>query len=136
MRPIVAIVTVICGGPRDDLGRARARAGVDRRNLALDAPARGPAAPHDQEDRETAMLIVKKDGREIAAMVMSMPVDHCRGVVQCTLPGCEGWMPLVEPGTIRESGDLEDASTSDQVKWFLEHHECRSPKAPLSGNEN
>lgn len=73
------------------------------------------------------MLTAKKDGREIRAMVMNAPVDRCRGVVQCGLPGCEAYMAIVEPGTRRDSGNVEDMSPKDQVTWFLEHHECRAP---------
>lgn len=72
------------------------------------------------------MLTVKKDGREVRMMVMKEPADRCLGVVQCALPGCEGYMAIVEPGTQRLSGNVEDDSPTKQVAWFLEHHECRS----------
>jgi hypothetical protein len=79
------------------------------------------------------MLTAKKGGREIRAMVMKEPADRCLGVVQCALPGCEGYMAIVEPGTQRVSGNVEDETPTKQVAWFLEHHECRSPakKRPL-----
>lgn len=75
------------------------------------------------------MITAKKDGREIRAMVMSEPIDHCRGVVQCALSGCEAWMPIVEPGSLRPGPDgdtVEDLDLNDQVRWFLDHHECRA----------
>lgn len=65
------------------------------------------------------MLTARKDGREIRAMVLSEPVDRCRGVVQCALAGCEASMPIFD----------EDGSVSDQVAWFLEQHECHATVA-------
>jgi hypothetical protein len=72
------------------------------------------------------MLTVNKHGRKIRAMVMKEPVDGCLGVVQCALPGCEAHMAIVVPGTRRSSGNVEEETTSQQVAWFLEHHECRA----------
>ena len=56
------------------------------------------------------MLIANKNGRKIRAMTMDEPVDQCRGVVQCGLPGCEAYMAIVEPGTRRASGNVEDGT--------------------------
>lgn len=88
------------------------------------------------------MLIVNKDGRKIRAMIMDTSVDRCRGIVQCGLPGCEAHMALVEPGTPRASGNLEEATPSEQVTWFLEHHACTSghqvfydPRCALSSEQ-
>ena len=72
------------------------------------------------------MLTVKKGNRKIHAMVMNSPTDRCRGVVQCALPGCEGYMAIVEPGTKRDSGNIEDQTPKAQIAWFLEHHACRA----------
>ena len=72
------------------------------------------------------MLTVKKDGRHIRAMVMKEPVDRCLGVVQCALDGCQAYMAVVEPGTRRSNGDVDADSPTEQVEWFLEHHECRA----------
>jgi hypothetical protein len=79
------------------------------------------------------MLIASKDGRKIRAMVMDVPVDRCRGIVQCGLPGCEAHMAIVEPGTTRISGLLEEATPTEQVAWFLEHHECHAPPRRQEG---
>lgn len=73
------------------------------------------------------MLIANKNGRKIRAMTMDEPVDQCRGVVQCGLPGCEAYMAIVEPGTRRASGNVEDGTPTEQVAWFLEWHECHAP---------
>ena len=70
------------------------------------------------------MLTWTKDGRKICAMTMNASVDRCRGVVQCALEGCQMHMALVEPGTIRASGNTEDMSTTEQIAWFLHHHDC------------
>lgn len=72
------------------------------------------------------MLTVSKSGRKIRTMTMDEPVDQCRGVVQCALPGCEAYMALVEPGALRASGNVEDGTPTEQVAWFLECHECRA----------
>jgi hypothetical protein len=64
------------------------------------------------------VLIASKNGRKIRAMVMKEPVDRCFGVVQCALDGCEAHMPLI----------VDADSPSQQVDWFLEHHECRARK--------
>lgn len=66
------------------------------------------------------MLTAKKNGRSIRAMMMAEPVDRCLGVVQCALPGCEGYMPLID--------DVSGETAAEQVEWFLEHHECRAEK--------
>jgi hypothetical protein len=76
------------------------------------------------------MLIASKNGRKIRAMVMNAPVDQCRGIVQCALPGCEAYMAIVEPGTLRDSGNMENATPTKQVEEFLEHHDCRAPNHP------
>lgn len=73
------------------------------------------------------MLTASKNGRKIRAMIMKEPVDRCLGVVQCGLDGCEAHMAIVEQGTRRDSGNVEDETPKDQVAWFLEHHECRAP---------
>ena len=73
------------------------------------------------------MLTASKNGRKIRAMVLNAPVDRCLGVVQCALNGCQGYMAIVEPGTRRDSGNVEDTTPKEQVAWFLEHHECRAP---------
>lgn len=70
------------------------------------------------------MLTVSKDGRRVRAMVMNKPVDRCLGVVQCGLDGCQAYMAVVERGARRADGSVEDATSTDQVAWFLEHHEC------------
>ena len=74
------------------------------------------------------MLTASKNGRKIRAMVLKAPVDRCLGVVQCALPGCEAHMAIVEQGARRDSGNVEDETPTEQVAWFLEHHECRSPE--------
>jgi hypothetical protein len=68
------------------------------------------------------MLIARKNGRKIRAMVMNVPVDQCLGVVQCALPGCEAYLPLV----------VDTDSAKEQVAWFLDHHECRAPAGKKS----
>lgn len=73
------------------------------------------------------MLTASKNGRKIRAMVLNEPADRCRGVVQCALEGCQAYMALVETGTQRDSGNVEDMLPKEQVAWFLEHHECRAP---------
>jgi len=73
------------------------------------------------------MLIASKNGRKIRAMVLDEPVDRCRGVVQCALPGCKAHMAIVEPGTRRASGNVEDGAPTEQVEWFLDGHERRAP---------
>jgi hypothetical protein len=72
------------------------------------------------------MLTASKNGRKIRAMMLNEPADRCRGVVQCALEGCQGYMAIVEPGTQRDSGNVENATPKAQVAWFLEHHECRA----------
>ena len=62
------------------------------------------------------MLTASKNGRVIQAMTMSHPVDQCLGVVQCALASCEACMPIV----------ADEGTASEQVQWFLEHHECRA----------
>lgn len=79
------------------------------------------------------MLEASKNGRKIRAMIMRESADRCFGVVQCALPGCEAYMAIVEPGTQRDSGNVEAASSKAQVAWFLEHHECRAPSQPRRG---
>lgn len=74
------------------------------------------------------MLTASRGGRKIHAMVMNEPADRCRGVVQCALDGCQAYMAIVEPGTKRDSGNIERAAPKEQIAWFLEHHECRAPK--------
>ena len=76
------------------------------------------------------MLIASKNGRKIRALVMNAPVDQCRGVIQCALPGCEAYMAIVEPGTQRDSGNVEDATLTRQVEEFLEQHKCQAPSRP------
>jgi hypothetical protein len=78
------------------------------------------------------LTVTKKNGRKIHAMVMNESADHCRGVVQCALPGCEGYMAVVELGAERSSGNVEDMTPNEQVAWFLDHHECRA----LQGSRN
>ena len=73
------------------------------------------------------MLTASKNGRKIRAMMLNEPADRCRGVVQCALEGCQAYRAIVEPGTQRDSGNVEDATPKEQVAWFLEHHECRVP---------
>jgi hypothetical protein len=70
------------------------------------------------------MLDVSKGDRRIRAMVLNEAADRCRGVVQCALDGCQSYMALVEPGTQRSSGNIEDMTPNEQVAWFLEHHAC------------
>lgn len=72
------------------------------------------------------MLTAKKGGRHIRAMVMNAPADRCLGVVQCALDGCQAYMAVVEKGARRANGDVEDGTSTEQVEWFLEHHECRA----------
>ena len=72
------------------------------------------------------MLTASKNGRKIRAMMLNEPADRCRGVVQCALEGCQAYMAIVEPGTQRDSGNVEDTTPKEQVAWFLEHHECRA----------
>lgn len=72
------------------------------------------------------MTVSNKHGRKIRAMVLNTPVDRCRGVIQCALPSCEAYMAIVEPGTQRDSGNVEDQTHKEQIAWFLEHHECRA----------
>jgi hypothetical protein len=72
------------------------------------------------------MLTVSKRGRKIRTMIMSAPADRCLGVVQCALPGCEAYMAIVETGTLRDSGNVEDTTPKEQVAWFLDDHECRA----------
>lgn len=74
------------------------------------------------------MLTASKSGRKIHAMVMNAPADQCHSVVQCALPGCEAFMAIVEPGTQRDSGNVEDQTPKEQIAWFLEHHACRALK--------
>ncbi len=62
------------------------------------------------------MLTAKRNGRKIHAMMMKEPVDKCLGVVQCGLPGCEAYMPLI----------VDAYSPGDQCDWFLDNHECRT----------
>jgi hypothetical protein len=71
------------------------------------------------------MLDVSKGDRRIRAMVLNEVADRCRGVVQCALDGCQSYMALVEFGTQRSSGNIEDMTPNEQVAWFLEHHACR-----------
>jgi hypothetical protein len=61
------------------------------------------------------MLIASDGDRKIRAMLIEEPVDRCRGIVQCALPGCSAYLPLVEG----------EYSPDDQVAWFLAHHACR-----------
>jgi hypothetical protein len=72
------------------------------------------------------MLTASKNGRKIHAMMLNESADRCRGVVQCALDGCQAFMAIVEPGTRRNSGIVEDMTIKDQVAWFLDHHECRA----------
>ncbi len=72
------------------------------------------------------MLSASRNGRKIRAMVLNEPVDQCRGVIQCALDDCQAYMAIVEPGTRRDSGNVEDMLPEEQVEWFLEHHECRA----------
>lgn len=71
------------------------------------------------------MLSVTKGDRKIRAMMLNESVDRCRGVVQCALEGCQTYMAIVEPGTQRASGNIEDMTPNEQVAWFLQHHDCR-----------
>jgi hypothetical protein len=70
------------------------------------------------------MLSVTKGDRKIRAMMLNESVDRCRGVVQCALEGCQTYMAIVEPGTQRASGNIEDMTPNEHA-WFLQHHECR-----------
>jgi hypothetical protein len=72
------------------------------------------------------LIATGKSGRKIRAMIMNEPSDRCRGVVQCGLPGCEAYMAIVEPGTQRDSGNVEEGTPQEQVAWFLDHHACRA----------
>jgi len=65
------------------------------------------------------VLTASRGRRKIRALVMREPVDKCLGVVQCALPGCEAYMPIV--------GGAESAG--DQVDRFLDGHECRPRRA-------
>ena len=76
------------------------------------------------------MLTASKGNRAIRAMMLNESVDQCRGVVQCALEGCQCYLPIVELGTQRSSGNIEDMTPNAQVAWFLEHHECRGTGAP------
>ena len=79
------------------------------------------------------MLTASKGGRKIRAMILNEPADRCRGVVQCALEGCQAYMAIVEPGTRRDSGNVEAETPKAQVAWFLEHHACRArPKKERS----
>ena len=78
------------------------------------------------------LTMTKKNGRKIYAMVMNERADGCRGVVQCALSGCEGYMAIVEPGTVRNSGNVEDMTPNEQVAWFLDHHACRAIRGESS----
>lgn len=68
------------------------------------------------------MLVVRKNGREVRAMVMAEPSDQCLGVVQCALDGCEAYMPI----------QVDQDTASTQIDWFLKHHECCAKEAPAS----
>jgi len=62
------------------------------------------------------MLTASRNGRKIRAMVLNAPVDRCLGVVQCALEDCQAYLPLV----------VDEDSATEQVEWFLTHHECRA----------
>ena len=81
------------------------------------------------------MLTASKNGRKIRAMVMSASADHCRGVVQCALEGCEAYMAIVEIGAQRDSGNVEDMDPKEQVAWFLDRHECRATGKPRAAGK-
>jgi hypothetical protein len=67
------------------------------------------------------MLVARKNGRAVRAMVMTEPRDQCLGVVQCALDGCEAYMPL----------QVDQDTVSTQIDWFLKNHECHAAqKAP------
>lgn len=62
------------------------------------------------------MLTAKRNRRKIRALIMKEPVDRCLGVVQCGLPGCEAYAPII----------VGKDSAGDQCDRFLDHHECRA----------
>ena len=64
------------------------------------------------------MLTAKRGRRKIHAVVMREPVDRCLGVVQCALPGCEAYAPIV----------AGPESAGDQCDRFLDEHPCRGPR--------
>ena len=82
------------------------------------------------------MLTASKNGRKIRAMILNEPVDRCRGVIQCALDGCQAYMAIVEAGTRRDSGNVEDMPPKEQVAWFLEHHECRALAGKKTSRRN
>lgn len=68
------------------------------------------------------MLTASRNGRTVNAMMLPDPVDRCLGVVQCALPGCEAYLPLIVK---RYDSD----TAAEQIEWFLNHHECRGHAA-------
>lgn len=60
------------------------------------------------------MIRARKDGREIAAMILNDDVNGVVGIVQCLIPGCEAHLVIM----------VDDGDPKVVVAEFLEGHDC------------
>ena len=126
----------------------RAERSTDRREEARRRGVRSQRA-HDQALRAAARLLRLRSLREVADLRSSRrrsaPDDVERDQGRSKDPRDDdererrslprrravrtrrmrSYMAIVEPGTQRSSGNVEDMTPNEQVAWFLEHHECR-----------
>ena len=64
------------------------------------------------------MLTVSKGKRRVGAMVLNVPVNEVRGIVQCLVPGCEAHIVMM--------GDTRDPAAF--IDDFLRTHDCDSKR--------
>lgn len=60
------------------------------------------------------MLTASRNGRSVAAMVLSRPVNGVRGIVQCAVPGCEAHAVLMHA----------DGAPASLIDEFMMSHDC------------
>jgi hypothetical protein len=70
------------------------------------------------------MVILKRDGRHVRAMVMNEPVNGVRGVVQCAIAGCEAYDVVMHC----------EGSMTPQIMAFMTDHECDPTRYPADRN--
>jgi hypothetical protein len=61
------------------------------------------------------VISIKKDGREVAAMVLNESVNGVRGIVQCMIKGCEAHFVVMEDDDLGCMGAIEE---------FTMGHDC------------
>ena len=66
------------------------------------------------------MLTVTKGSRRVAAMVLNIPVNDVRGIVQCLVPGCEANSVLM----------VDDGDPAAFIDDFMMMHDCDPARFP------